>query len=161
MRRRARFAKRKIMLYKVNVEIYFATFIFSFATNLNEMRLAIDAIRVPRPPRFTPIRSAEAFFVKPERSIAAGTFEKIWLERTPEITSLLETALSRKARTGATRPRFPMNMKRKTNVRRREKSILLKIFLSNTAIKSAVTINAACQKISRNTARSARTKRQE
>ena len=38
-----------------------------------DIRLAMEAIRVPRPPMFVPIISAFSLLVKPERSIAHGT----------------------------------------------------------------------------------------
>lgn len=41
------------------------------------MRLAIEAISVPKPPIFTPTSSAGQSVVKPETRIAAGTFEII------------------------------------------------------------------------------------
>jgi hypothetical protein len=43
--------------------------------SLNEIRLAIDAISVPKPPKFTPTGRSFTLYVKFERSIAAGTFE--------------------------------------------------------------------------------------
>ena len=40
---------------------------------MNEIRLAMDAISVPRPPRFVPIISALILSEKPDSSSAAGT----------------------------------------------------------------------------------------
>ena len=43
------------------------------AWNLYVMRLAMLAMRVPRPPRFVPIMRASPLLVKADRSRAAGT----------------------------------------------------------------------------------------
>ena len=44
-----------------------------FAINLNEIRLAIEAMSVPKPPKFVPIMSAFTSVVKPDNKSAAGT----------------------------------------------------------------------------------------
>ena len=93
---------------------------FSFAMSLNEIRLAIDAIRVPRPPRFTPMSRLFILSVNPERSMAAGTFEKIWLAAIPTATSLPLTVFPRKSLTEGMFLRLPINIKRKTKVSRSE-----------------------------------------
>ena len=96
---RAQFNAKNIRLTRVKSNIYFCIFTFCFWTSLNEIRLAIEAISVPKPPRFTPIRSAFALSVKAESNIAAGTLESIWLESTPTATSLPFTTFCKKALT--------------------------------------------------------------
>ena len=80
--------KRKIKLNTVNIFKYcdFLSGINS-AANLYDIRLAIDAIRVPRPPILTPIRSSNHLSVNPESSKADGTLLIIWLEITAVNTS--------------------------------------------------------------------------
>ena len=117
---RAIFRTRKTIFTAVNTAIYFTEEIFSFATSLNEIRLAIEAIRVPKPPRFTPMSRLFILSVKPERRMAAGTFEKIWLAAIPTATSFPSTVLLKNSLTGSMFFRLPMNMKRKTNVSKRE-----------------------------------------
>ena len=70
-----KFNIRKIIFIIVKVSMYFSVLFFSLATNLKEIRLAIDAISVPRPPRLTPINKFFAFSVNFDSRIAAGTFE--------------------------------------------------------------------------------------
>ena len=63
-----------IILEAVNIPKYFPLrFLFSFAIYLKLIRLAMDAINVPRPPRFVPIISARKLSVNPESRMAAGT----------------------------------------------------------------------------------------
>ena len=47
----------------------------------------MEAISVPRPPRFVPTMSSGYLSVKPDRSSAAGTLLMIWLERTATMRS--------------------------------------------------------------------------
>ena len=54
-----------------------------FLKSLKEIRLAIDAIKVPSPPIFTLKSNSVEFAVKPESKIAAGTLLIIWLEISP------------------------------------------------------------------------------
>ena len=105
---------KKTIFTKENVSMYLPILTFSFAINLNEIRLAIDAIKVPSPPRFTPISKSLAFSVNFERRIAAGTFENTWLEITPTITSLLFTTLFKKSLMGLISPRLPIKINKKT-----------------------------------------------
>ena len=46
---------------------------FQRAMYLKEIRLAIDAINVPNPPRLHPMIKAWNWSVKPDKRIAAGT----------------------------------------------------------------------------------------
>ena len=48
-----------------------------FTKNLYDIRLAIDAIRVPKPPIFTPINKPFQLSVNPDKSSAEGTLLKI------------------------------------------------------------------------------------
>ena len=63
-----------IILEAVNVPKYFPLkFLFSFAIYLKLIRLAMDAIRVPRPPILVPTIKARQLSVKPDKRSAAGT----------------------------------------------------------------------------------------
>ena len=60
---------------------------YSPAKNLKEIRLARDAISVPRPPRFTPVRRGAKSAVNPASRMAAGTLLMIWLAAMPASSS--------------------------------------------------------------------------
>ena len=63
------------MFTTVKTNMYLPVLIFSFAINLKDIRLAIEAINVPSPPRLTPISKSCALLVNFESRIVAGTFE--------------------------------------------------------------------------------------
>ena len=73
---------------------------------LRVMRLAREAMGVPRPPMSTPISSSRQLSVKPESSTAAGTLLMIWLVRTEVARVLAESRLCRASRTASTGPGF-------------------------------------------------------
>ena len=54
-----------------------------FLYNLNEITLARLAIKVPKPPTFTPRRSSFGLAVNPLNKMAAGTLLITWLEKIP------------------------------------------------------------------------------
>ena len=61
-------------LYIVKYNIYFPRSLeYSFETYLKDIKLAMDAINVPRPPKFVPIINFSYCSVKPESNKAAGT----------------------------------------------------------------------------------------
>ena len=67
-------ATRKIILATVKNRRYFPLDTFFFcAMNLYEIRLAIDAINVPKPPILVPTINAGKLSVKFDKSSAAGT----------------------------------------------------------------------------------------
>ena len=79
----------------------------------------MEAMRVPRPPRFTPVSSAAKSSVKPDSRSAAGTLLMTWLTATPAISSLPETTACKSSETAGSLPMFPVKMKNPTNVRSR------------------------------------------
>ena len=91
--------------------------IFSFCKNLKEIKLAIDAIKVPKPPIFTPIRSSLPLLVKPDNKILAGTLEKIWLDNTPTHTSLPIIMSCKKLWMEFILPKLPIKINRNTKVK--------------------------------------------
>ena len=78
------------------------------------MRLAIEAIGVPSPPRFIPFKSAIALSVNPESITAVGTLLRNWLKRGATNNSLPITAFDTKSRITSIFPAFPTKMKKKT-----------------------------------------------
>ncbi len=70
MTRRIIFRTKNTIFTAVKMSIYLPELMLSFAMSLNEIRLAIDAISVPNPPRFTPTSRAVAFCVKPEINLS-------------------------------------------------------------------------------------------
>lgn len=52
---------------------FFVSAFFVLTYCLNEIRLAMEAMSVPRPPTLVPMISFEMSEVKPEHNIAAGT----------------------------------------------------------------------------------------
>lgn len=74
------------------------------------MRLAIEAISVPRPPIFVPIISWGALFVNFEKSTAAGTLLIICEAAVETIRGDLDVTHFRKELISGIRPRFPMNI---------------------------------------------------
>lgn len=89
---------------------------FSLAIYLKLIRLAIDAIIVPRPPIFIPIISLEILSVNCNKSIAAGTLLIIWLATTEVIISCSEIMLCKKLLNAETRSIFPMKINKAANV---------------------------------------------
>ena len=87
---------------------------------MKDIRLARDAMSVPRPPRFTPVRSAGAFSVNPARRIAAGTLLITWLARMPAQSSLPSTREDRRPLISGIRFTLPMKIKKHTKVSRRK-----------------------------------------
>ena len=80
------------------------------------MRLAIEAISVPKPPIFTPTSSAGQSVVNPEMRIAAGTFEIAWLATAPTNKARPSTSAATASRTASMRAALPTNIKNATNV---------------------------------------------
>ena len=80
----------------------------------------MEAMRVPRPPRFTPMSRGRASSVKPERSRAAGTLLITWLARTETSSTWPDRAEVRKFWKAGTLPRLPMNTKKARKVSSRE-----------------------------------------
>lgn len=116
----ARLKTRNPMLNKVKYNRYLPFLVLVFAINLNEIKLAIEAIRVPRPPILTPINKSLALFENPDKSIAVGTLENAWLATTPTSTSLLTIILLKKALIVSILPRLPINTNKNTNVKSNE-----------------------------------------
>ena len=77
----------------------------------------MEAISVPRPPRFVPITRETASSVKPESSSAAGTFESTWLAAMLTGTSRPASTPRRKSLNASMRPKLPMNTKKPANVK--------------------------------------------
>ena len=83
------------------------------------MRLAREAMRVPRPPTFVPTSRPFQSSVKVERSTAAGTLLMTWLARA-EVTTVFQSIRPvRKVRTAPIRPRLPEKTKKHTKVHSR------------------------------------------
>ena len=77
-----------IMFAAVKYSMYCArTDLLSRLTSLNVIRLAMEAMSVPSPPRFTPMISGLKLSVNPESRSAAGTLLISWLDRMPTIHS--------------------------------------------------------------------------
>ena len=71
---------KKTIFHTVNNRMYLPLYSpFSLAIFLYEIRLAIDAINVPKPPRFVPTISPAILSVNPDKSNAAGTLLMTWL----------------------------------------------------------------------------------
>ena len=86
------------------------------ATYLNEIRLAMDAIRVPSPPRLVPTIRSVYLSVNPDSSTAAGTLLMTWLARTEVIISCPPSTFSTNVLKPPILPMFPINTKNPTNV---------------------------------------------
>ena len=76
----------------------------------------MEAISVPRPPRFVPTMSEVHSFVKPESKSAAGTLLMTWLLKTATSVTRPSKMLERKSRNAGKRPIFPMKTKKKIKV---------------------------------------------
>ena len=76
----------------------------------------MEAMRVPRPPIFTPKSNSFQWSVKPERSTAAGTLLMIWEQRKETIISRPASMEAMASRMAGMRPMFPMNTKKKIKV---------------------------------------------
>jgi len=81
---------------------------------------AIEAIRVPQPPTFTPLSSSRALSVNWERSRVAGTFESTWLRARERKNSLPFRCSAKNVSTDGREERFPTRMKRAMKVAKRE-----------------------------------------
>ena len=79
----------------------------------------MEAINVPRPPRFVPTISAVHLSVNPDKRRAAGTLLIIWLLKIATSISFPSRMEERKLRKTSRRPIFPMKMKKKINVAKR------------------------------------------
>ena len=84
---------------------------YSRITILYEIRLAMDAISVPRPPKLQPMIRLCHCDVNPERSRAAGTLLMIWLVITETIYTRPFKTEKRKFLTGSILAKFPTKMK--------------------------------------------------
>ncbi len=80
----------------------------------------MDAIRVPRPPRFVPMISAAVSSVNPDRSRAAGTLLVTCEARTATSTSRPARMACSQPEKAGMRPRLPMKTKNATKVSSRE-----------------------------------------
>ena len=108
------------MFKSVNVIRYFPLQLLSCAaTYLYEIRLAIDAINVPSPPKFVPVKSKSNLSVKPESKIAAGTLLIIWLDNTETRTSLPLIVFDNASLIESMLPMLPTKMKNPTKVSNR------------------------------------------
>ena len=108
---------RNITLYTVNVTKYFP---FPSGTSLTyclyDIRLAIEAISVPRPPILTPSARFFILCVNPDSRSAAGTLLIHWLVMIPTPISLPSAIPDKNNATGSILPILPVNMKKPTNV---------------------------------------------
>ena len=86
------------------------------ATALYEMRLAIEAIRVPSPPKLTPISISCHSEVNPESNSAAGTLLIIWLRATPIIMTLPSKISDKKLLNSGILPTLPMKINKAMKV---------------------------------------------
>ena len=82
------------------------------------MRLAMLAIRVPRPPRFVPITKALPLSVNAERRSAAGTLLITWEDTTAVSTGDFQNMLETASLTEGILPIFTTKTKTNTNVMR-------------------------------------------
>ena len=76
----------------------------------------MDAMSVPRPPRFVPTMSAAKFDVKPESRMAAGTFDSTWLAMTATASSWPSMSCASAVLTISMRPTLPTKTKNAMNV---------------------------------------------
>ena len=86
---------------------------------MKEIRLAREAMSVPRPPISTPSRSCSAFPVNPESMTAQGTLLITCESSTPTSISRPETTPLISSRTAGTAERFPTKTKKHMKVRSR------------------------------------------
>ena len=84
--------------------------------NLREIRLAREAIGVPRPPRSTPSSSPRQSSVNPAHSTDAGTLLINWLATAEVKRALLDISPSNSVLSAGISPRFPENIKKNTKV---------------------------------------------
>ena len=89
----------------------------SLAISRYEIRLAIEAISVPRPPRFVPMIRERIFSVNPESRIAAGTLLVTCEASTETHTSWPVRICCSHPEKAAKRPRLPIKIKSVTKVR--------------------------------------------
>ena len=80
------------------------------------MRLASEAISVPRPPKLTPVKSAGISREKSASRMAAGTLLMTWLVRMPAHSSRPLTSAVKSASTAGMRFKFPIKMKKHRKV---------------------------------------------
>ena len=85
-----------------------------------EIKLARDAMRVPRPPRFTAVSRAGKLSVNPDSRIAAGTLLITWLVSMPAQSSLPSTREKSTWLIPGIRFTFPINIKKQRNVSSRK-----------------------------------------
>lgn len=80
------------------------------------MRLARDAIGVPRPPMLTPTSNGFQVSVKVDSSTAAGTLLMIWLVPMAVSNVFFVRIICKKSCTVSMRPKLPETMKKQTKV---------------------------------------------
>ena len=80
----------------------------------------MEAIRVPRPPTFTPTISSRRSLLYPDRSMAAGTLLMTWLTSTPMSRSRPAIAPPIQVWSASSCFKLPTKIKKNTKVRIRE-----------------------------------------
>lgn len=104
----------------VKIARYFPQLLPVPATYLKLMRLAMEAISVPRPPMLVPTINPCILSVNPDRRIAAGTLLIIWLAAADTIISRPVTIFCIHSLKAPMRPILPINIKSAAKVPRSE-----------------------------------------